>query len=90
MKNIGNEELQSKIRDLIDKKITRKGLAKELETDLRTIHKIIRETSETNPELYEEYIKTFPYKPKTREDIDYEALIIDTIKRKEKLTGCIF
>ena len=84
MKNISNQEFEALIQDLIDRKITRKNLAKKLETDLRTLHKKITQVSETNSELYKKYVELLPYQPKSREDIDYEALIIDVMKRKKK------
>jgi len=89
MKNISNTELESLIQDLIDGKITRKDLAKQLETDIRTLHKKIIEVSQTNPELYKKYVEVHPYQPKVREDIDFEALIIDIMKRKKKFRYCI-
>lgn len=85
MKNITNNELELLVKNLINGKITRKALAKTLNTDIRTLHKVILQISETNPELYEEYVEKFPYKPKTREDIDYEALIIYAVKREKTL-----
>ena len=84
MKNISNSELEALIQSLIDGKITRKNLAKELETDLRTLHKKIVEVSQTNPELYKKYIEVFPYQPKVRDDLDYEALLIDIMRRRKK------
>ena len=89
MKNISNAELESLIQDLIDKKITRKELAKQLNTDLRKLHKTINEVSQTNPELYVKYITVFPYQPKVREDIDYEALIIDIMRRNKNFKRSI-
>lgn len=86
MKNISNEELETLIQDLIDKKISRKDLVKYLGTELRTLHKTIIRVSQTNPELYKEYVKVFPYQPKARQDIDFEALIIDIMKRNKKFT----
>ena len=33
-----------------------------------------------NPELYNEYVEKFPYKSKSRDDIDFEALAIEIVK----------
>lgn len=85
MKSITNKELELLVKNLVDGKITRKALAGKLETDLRTLHKVILRMAEINPALYEEYVEKFPYKPKAREDIDYEALIIYAVKREKTL-----
>ena len=82
MKKIRNEEFESLILDLINHKITRKELARMLGIDLRTLHRMIMEFSDTNPELYEKYIGELAYKPKERTDIDFKALVIDIMKRK--------
>lgn len=79
MKNLSNQEFEEKVQELIDRKITRKELAKELETSMRTLNDKITKLSETNPDLYAEFIKIFPYKPKSIE-IDIEALAVQVIE----------
>lgn len=85
MKQVSQVEFEKLIQDLIEGKTTREKLAKILETDIRTINYKIRQLSEQNPSLYEEYVKKFPYRPKTRDDIDYEALVIKIMKDSENL-----
>lgn len=85
MKIISQVEFEELVQSLIDGKITRKKLAKILDTDIRTINNKITQLSNSNPELYEKYVQKFPYKPKTREDIDYEALIIYAMKNEKTL-----
>ena len=83
MIKISEAEFESKIQEVIDVKISRVDLAKELQTDIRTLNKkIIEDIGVNNPSLYIEYIKRFPYKQKERDDLDYEALIIEMIKNR--------
>ena len=83
MIKISQQEIEIKIQELIDGKISKMGLAKELQTDIRTLNnKIIEEISVYNPDLYIEYLKKFPYKQKERDDLDYEALVIEMIKNR--------
>lgn len=83
MIEISQKEFESKIEDLISGKISRIKLAKVLETDIRTLNnKIIQEISTNNPDLYIRYIEKYPYKQKKRDDIDFEALVIEMIKER--------
>jgi len=83
MIRISVEEFEAKIQDVIDGKLSRMDLVQEMQTDIRTLNKkIIEEISVNNPDLYIEYIKKFPYKQKERDDLDYEALVIDMIKKR--------
>lgn len=86
MKTINQAEFEELVQSLIDGKITRKKLAKSLETDIRTINNKITQLANSNPEMYQEYVRKFPYQPKTREDIDYEALIIYVMKNAKTLS----
>lgn len=80
MIKISQKEFEVKIQDLVKGKISRIDLTKELQTDIRTLgYKIIQEISINNPDLYIEYIKKYPYKQKERDDLDYEALVIEMI-----------
>lgn len=80
MLELSKKELEAKIQDLIDGKTTRKRLIKELETDSRTLNNKIREMSEYNPELYSAFITKFPYRTRERNDLDYEALVIEIVQ----------
>lgn len=80
MLKLSKEEFEAKIQDLIDGKTTRKKLIKELETDSRTLNNKIREISEYNPELYSAFITKFPYRTRERNDLDYEALVIEIVQ----------
>lgn len=83
MIKISAEEFEARIQDVIEGKLSRMELVQEIETDIRTLNKkIIEEIGVNNPDLYIEYIKKFPYKQKERDDIDYEALIIEMVKNR--------
>ena len=64
MKELTQQEFEEQIERVIDGKIGRKALAKELETDIRTLNRKITELADTNPDLYFKFIEKFPYKPK--------------------------
>ena len=81
MKKLSEEEFADAIKRLINGEITKVKLAKELETDPRTLDNKIQEISATNPELYNEYVRTLPYKQKGIDHIDYEALVIYMLKQ---------
>ena len=52
MKKLSEEEFENAIKRLINGEITKVKLAKELETDPRTLDNKIQEASVTNPKLY--------------------------------------
>ena len=81
MLNLSREEFEAKIQDLIDGKTNRKKLIKDLETDSRTLNNKIREMSEYNGELYSAFVSKFPYRTRERNDLDYEALVIEIIQK---------
>ncbi len=81
MKKLREEEFADAVRRLINGEITKVKLAKELETDPRTLDNKIQELSVTNPELYNEYVRALPYKQKGIDHIDYEALVIYMLKQ---------
>lgn len=81
MKNLSEEEFADAIKRLISGEITKVKLAKELQTDTRTLDNKIQELSVANPELYGEYLKTLPYKQKGIDNIDFEALLIYMLKQ---------
>lgn len=79
MKQISQEEFEKEVERLLEGSITRKKLAKELETDIRTLNNRITELSQTNSELYARFIKKFPYRPKTIK-VDIEDLALQVIR----------
>ena len=80
MKEMSKEEFYEEIRSVIRGEITITKLVKELQTDSRILNNKIQELSGYNPELYNEYVEKFPYKSKSRDDIDFEALAIEIVK----------
>lgn len=86
MKELTQKEFEQQIQRLIDGEIGRKKLAKELETDIRTLNKKIMEMSETNPTLYASFVGKFPYKPKELE-VDIEELAIYSIVHDNKMAS---
>lgn len=80
MIEISQKEFESKIKDIINGKLTRNQLTKDLQTDTRTLNNKIQELSAYNNDLYISFIEKYPYRAKERDDIDYEALIIEIIK----------
>lgn len=81
MIDITQEEFEAKIQDIIDGKLSKTKLVKELETDSRTLNNKIQELSVYNIDLYLKLIEKYPYKQKVRDDIDYEALAIEIVKK---------
>lgn len=79
MKELTQKEFEEQIQRLIDGSIGRKKLAKELETDIRTLNNKIMELSSTNSDLYAQVIEKIPYKPKEI-NTDIEGLAVTIIK----------
>ena len=84
MIKISQKEFEDRIQDVIDGKATRKQLTKELRIDRNTLNNKIQELVVYNPELYKKFIEKFPYKPREYSHIDYEAIIIDILKKGYK------
>lgn len=84
MKEISQQEFEQNINKLIRKEITRVDLAKQLQTDTRTLANKIYQID--NKELLEEYLRVFPYKPGKNENIDYEALIVELLQSEKKVS----
>lgn len=84
MIKISQEEFEAKIQDIIDGKTTRVKLIEELKTDGRTLNTKIQELAVYNPKLYRAFVIKFPYRPKEYTHIDYEAVIIDILKKGYK------
>ena len=80
MKDLTQTEFEQYIEDLIYGKYSKTELVKILSTDSRTLNNKIQELAATNPELYLRYIRKYPYKQKERDDIDFEALVIEAIQ----------
>lgn len=78
MKDLSEQEFEAQIERLLNGEISRKALAKELNTDIGTLTRKIVELSETNPELYLRWVAKFPYKPKNT-NINEEELAIAII-----------
>ena len=84
MIQISQEEFESKILDVIDGKNTRVELIAELKIDRSTLNNKIQELVVYNPKLYKRFIEKFPYRPREYSHIDYEALLIDILKKGYK------
>lgn len=81
MIDISQEDFESIIKDIIDGKCTRTELLKELKTDRVTLNNKIQELVVVNNALYMQFISKFPYVPREYTHIDYEAMIIDIMKK---------
>ena len=84
MLEISQEEFEAKVQDIIDGKTTRVKLIKELKVDRMTLNTKIQELAVYNPELYRAFVIKFPYRPREYTHIDYEAVIIDILKKGYK------
>ena len=84
MIEISQKEFEAKIQDVIDGKTTRANLIIELKIDRVTLNTKIQELAVHNPELYREFVIKFPYRPREYTHIDYEAVIIDILKKGYK------
>ena len=78
MKDLSEQEFEAQIERLLNGEISRKALAKELNTDIGTLTRKIVELSDTNPELYLRWVEKFPYRPKNT-NIKEEELAIAII-----------
>lgn len=82
MIKISQGEFGEKVREVIRGEKTLISLCKELETDERTLIQNIILHSTYDPEIYAEFVEKHPYKTREREDIDFEALAIETLKHR--------
>lgn len=80
MKKVSQEEFEKLIRQIIEGERSEGSVIKELETESRTFNNKISELSLTNPQLYYEFIKARPYKPKERKDINIRGFVIEVLK----------
>ena len=79
MKEISQEEFENIVKDIIAGRKSKAMVIKELHTEARTLNNKIQELSMTNPELYEEFIKVKPYKPKERKDVNIVGFITELL-----------
>lgn len=80
MKEINQEEFEILIREIIQGKKSMAKAIKELGTESRTLNNEIQKLSVTNPELYKEFIKVRPYKPRERTDINIVGIVVEVLK----------
>lgn len=80
MKKLTQQEFEELIRQIIDGKRSETSVIKELKTESRTFNNKIQELSLNNPELYYEFIRVRPYKPKERKDINIRGFAIEVLK----------
>ena len=76
------EELVKKV---ISGEMTRKQITKEYHISARKINLMITGLAQTNPELYMEFIRKFPYKPKEIKNIDFVELVKQIIKQDKTI-----
>lgn len=81
MVDISQEDFENKVRKMIDGECTRADLIKELKIDRVTLNSKIQELVVLNNTLYMQFISKFPYVPREYTHIDYEAMIIDIMKK---------
>jgi len=81
MKKISQAEFEAKVQDIIDGKTTRAQLVIELRIDKNTLNNKIQGLVVYNPQLYRAFVKKYPYRPREYTHVDYEALIIDIMKK---------
>lgn len=79
MKEITQEEFESIVKDIIVGKKSKAMVIKELHTEARTLNNKIQELSMLNPELYEEFVKVKPYKPKERKDVNIVGFVTELL-----------
>lgn len=82
MIRISQGEFGQKVKEVARGQKTLTELCKELETDERTLIQNIMLHSIYDPEVYALFIETHPYKTREREDIDFEALVIEILKQR--------
>lgn len=81
MIKISQEDFEEKIEEVLSGKVSMDVLIAKLKTDSRTLNnEIIVRLSINNPELYKKYVEQRPFRAKERNDIDYEALVIEMVK----------
>lgn len=80
MKEVQQDEFESFIRQIIEGKKSETSVIRELKTESRTFYNKLQELSMSNPELYTQYVKVHPYKPKERKDINIRGFVIETLK----------
>lgn len=82
MIKISQGEFGEKVKEVINGEKTLIGLCEELQTDERTLIQNIILHSIYDPEVYAEFVEKYPYRTREREDIDFEALLIEILKQR--------
>lgn len=82
MIRISQGEFGQKVKEVIRGEKTLIGLCKELQTDERTLVQNIILHSTYDPEVYAQFVEKHPYRTREREDIDFEALLIEILKKR--------
>lgn len=80
MKKVSDKEFEQCVKDLLDGKKALKEILEELETSHRTFYNRIQLLSDTNLELYEEYIHRFPHKTKEITTIPIRTIMMEFLK----------
>lgn len=78
---IENKEFEEIVKKILRGDTTRKKVSKEYKMSMRKLNDMISQLSKTNPELYNEFISRFPYKPKSITNIDFVELTKEMIKK---------
>lgn len=77
MIEITDTEFEQRIVEVIDGKISRGRLAKELKADWRTLNNKIQLLSMSNPELYRKYIEKCSYRPKEITTLPLKTMLVE-------------
>lgn len=86
---LSQEEFEDLVRKIIEGKTTRKKIAKEYHINSRSLNLKITELAEINPELYQEFIKKFPYRPKTITNVNFVELVKEIMKEDKEIRDLV-
>lgn len=81
MIDISQKEFENMVEKMIHGEYTRADMIKKLHTDRVTLNNKIQELSVSNIDLYVRFVQKFPYVPREYTHIDYEAMMIDIMKK---------
>lgn len=82
---LSQEQFEELVKRVIDGEITRKKISEEYHISERKINSRITELAIKNPQLYQEFISKFPYRPKTITNINFVELIKKIIKEGNQI-----
>ena len=82
---ISQEQFEELVRRVINGEVTRKEISKEYHISERKINFKITELATKNPQLYQEFISKFPYRPKTITNINFVELAKKIIKEGNQI-----